>query len=50
MTPPSQDWPTIFFPDALLSVLIIGALALTAIGAIALIWMLVRDRRKKQIW
>jgi uncharacterized membrane protein len=45
-----QEWPTVFFPDSVLYLLIIGALALTAIAAVALVWMLVRDRRNNRIW
>jgi hypothetical protein len=50
MTETLKEWPLIFFPEAVLVVLITGALVLTAIGAIALVWMLVRDRRRRQIW
>ena len=45
-----QDWPIIFFPDAFLSLVVIGALMLTGVGAVALIWMLIKDLRNKQIW
>lgn len=50
MNSSDSDWPIIFFPDAVLMILIIGSLVLTVVGAIALLWMLVRDRRNKQIW
>jgi len=50
MNASADHWPIIFFPDAVLIFLVIGALALTAIGAVALIWMLFKDRRNKRIW
>jgi len=45
-----EPWPVVLFPDISLTLLIYGSLILTGIGAVALIWMLIRDRRNKQIW
>lgn len=43
-------WPLIFFPDAIVSLIIVGALILTGVGAVTLIALLMKDRRNKKIW
>ncbi|MCB1126758.1 MAG: hypothetical protein KDM81_09700 [Verrucomicrobiae bacterium] len=50
MNAPHSDWPVVFFPEPLVTVIVIGALALTGIGAATLLWLLAKDRRNRQIW
>ena len=50
MNPPAETWSLVFFPDALVQLLITGSLVLTGLGAATLIWLLFKDRRDKQIW
>ena len=40
----------LLFPKFIVIALIIGALCLTAIGLIALIALLLKDRKSKDIW
>ena len=47
MNAPAENWPVLFFPDSFLAFLIIGALVLTAIGAVTLLWMLFKDHISK---
>ena len=50
MNPSDESWPLVFFPDAIVQLLITGSLVLTGFGAVILIWLLLKDRRDKQIW
>ena len=40
----------ILFPKIIVVALVIGALGLTAVGLIALVAMLLKDRKSKNIW
>lgn len=40
----------ILFPPTLVFVLIVTALGLTAVGAVSLLVLLLRDRKSKNIW
>jgi hypothetical protein len=50
MNAATSEWPLIFFPDAVVGLIILGALVLTGLGAVTLLWLLWKDRRNKQIW
>ena len=50
MNPDPQSWPVIFFPDWAISLIVFGALTLTGLAAAALIWLILKDRRNKEIW
>lgn len=50
MNPPDSSWPVVPFPELLVQLLLKGSLLLTGVGALVLLVLLVRDRRKKQIW
>lgn len=38
------------FPEGLVSAMIYGALALTGVALVALLWMILRDYKNKDIW
>ncbi len=38
------------FPQAVFNVLIVGALALVAISIVALLGLILRDHRNKELW
>lgn len=40
----------LFFPEGFLHIAIIGALIMTAVGAVVLVALFIHDARKKQIW
>jgi hypothetical protein len=40
----------ILFPESVFAGLIFGALGLTAVGALSLLFLLLRDSRRKSIW
>jgi hypothetical protein len=39
-----------YFPEGVLSVLIAAALTGTAVGALSLVILLIRDRRRNEVW
>lgn len=50
MNPDPQSWPVVFFPDPLVFLIVYGALALTGLAAATLMWLIIKDRRNKEIW
>lgn len=40
----------LLFPETFFSVLVYGALGGTAMGLVALLWLILRDRKKGKIW
>ncbi len=41
---------TWYFPEVILNVLVAGALIGTALGSISLVSLLIRDRKKDEVW
>ena len=46
----NTEWPILFFPNAVVLLLIVGALAMTGLAALTLIIMLIVDTRKRSTW
>jgi len=48
--PAPEPWPVVPFPDSVVSIVIVGSLVLTGLGALTLVLLLLKDKRNRQIW
>jgi len=48
--PLPAPWPVVPFPDFIVTAVILGALVLTGLGALTLVYLLIKDQRQNEIW